>query len=77
MKHISIKKTTKDGDTTILIENYLSDYGCELWRMCYRHNFSSPNTGRKNTEYYTYKDSLLRKPDARQIARFFAHFEIN
>lgn len=68
MKHIAIKKTSKDGHATILVENYLSDAGVELWRMCYRYNFS------KDAPFYTAKDCLLHKPDNRQIRRFFAHF---
>ena len=69
MKHIAIKKTSKDGHATILIENYLSEYGGELWRMCYRYNFTP------DSPFHTAKDRLLHKPDNRQIRAFFSHFE--
>lgn len=68
MKHIAIKKTTADKMLTLLIENYLSDEGVVLWRMCYRYNYSTASL------YNTFKDGLMNKPNARQTRAFYAHF---
>lgn len=65
MKHISIKKSK--NRVTILVENYLSDYGTELWRIAYRFNEFAPC-------YHTMKDGLLTRPSNKTINNILNRF---